>query len=234
LNSSADTNAPKVHEKKISNDEAADPSASDKSSPTPAVPKTIPDFKIPKIDAQAESEDSTMVKYEIAKAEYHGWFEVRLAKKEMDDGKDAELKGNLGEGYALVTSGKSWLMDIMKRYPDSVAADEAALLLAGKSFDDRERPTVPKLPVGIKAKEVNVLAKDFDKNIAENRPVPYPSSSEYVSGSTNSTASDVSVPSSSRSSGSGWSGSTGDVYVRGYTRKNGTYVAPHYRGRSSR
>jgi hypothetical protein len=185
--------------------------------------------KKPKGEAAPNPDDLNMLNYELAKAEYHGWLEVRLAKREIDSGKDAEFKGDPGKGYKFALMGRDWLRDISKRYPGTIAADEASILLAGKSIEDRECPPAPKLPIGVKAKEVNVLAKDFDRSRSENRPVTSPSDPGYSSGSP---VSDPYVPSSNRGSSS--SGSSGDVYVRGYTRKDGTYVAPHYRSRPSR
>ena len=73
-------------------DAAPESTTTDDAPLKPAVAPVV-ELKKPTVDVHLDSDELNMVKYEIAKAEYHGWFEVWLAKKELEDGRDAELSG---------------------------------------------------------------------------------------------------------------------------------------------
>lgn len=211
-NESAGADRPKV----------SDPDAESASSnPSPREPKGAPPEKLLG-NAKSKSDEidpieEEMVKYEIAKAEYHGWVQFRLGKRLLDEGKAAELNGRTSEGYKLATSANEWLRDVVKRYPSTLASEEANSVLEGQSVPDRPSPPFPKLPKSVTAKEPDVLSKEFDKARSDVPVLPRSTSS----------GSGISNPSNSASDND----RSGLIYVRGYTRKNGTYVAPHYRRR---
>jgi hypothetical protein len=153
-----------------------------------------------------------MLAYELAKSEYHGWIELGSARTVAKDAPAEESKGNLAKAEKIRTLVRQRYRDITTLYPESQAASDAKDLLLGKSPPRRPAPPRPKLPDGVKASE-----EDLRPKLAVESP---------------SSAKDAAATSAAAAGPTPSNGKT--VYVRGYYRADGTYVAPHYRAAPKR
>jgi hypothetical protein len=153
-----------------------------------------------------------MLAYELAKSEFHGWVELGSARTILNDAPAEESKGNHAKAEKIRTLVRQRYRDITTLYPESQAASDARELLLGKSPPRRPAPPRPKLPPGVKASEEDLRPKLAAES----------ASTAKVAAATTAAAAGP-TPSNGKT-----------VYVRGYYRADGTYVAPHYRAAPKR
>jgi hypothetical protein len=166
------------------------------------------DAKVRTDAERAEMAEQAMVLYELAKAEFDAAWRLKTGRMLAEAAQERNAREEWRERERLLETAKTIYEEIMRRFPDTRAGEDAAELLAGKDPPHRPIPPKPSLPTGISADE---------DELPPNRPP------------------DLAKDSSSRGpvlGGAPMLGPTGGpktVYVRGYTRKDGTYVRPHYR-----
>jgi hypothetical protein len=157
--------------------------------------------------AEAERNEKAMVGYELAKIVYHAGSRLSLGRKLAADADAEAFSGHGRESERLMGKAKAHYNEVIDRYPQTEAAEEAKQLLEGKNVPRRAVPTAPSLPKGITASDENLADKPKPPvgPVAEFDPIPSDS---------------VVIPPGI---------SLKLVYVRGYTRLDGVFVAPHYR-----
>ncbi len=223
---STDADAPAVAARRPTEPDSPGPS------PTRPAPATEPGPATPlqdpakpdadadaRADAEAEAErlEEEMARFEIEAKEYHADNMVRLARRLA------------AETFKLEDAVKRY-QQIVKDYPGTQAAADAELLLARKPVPDHPRPPYPVLPEGITKTDPHPLLGQYeppkDKSPpGKTEPAALKTEREKVNPPTPlpdlNPAPPVILP-PPRDPGK-------TVYVRGYTRKDGTYVHPHYR-----
>jgi hypothetical protein len=172
---------------------------------------------------EAEIAEQQMIQYECAKAEYHAATKLSFARILAAEARGQTLRGKTLEGQRLLARAETRYREVIDLYPDTESAADAKQLLEGKDVPTRPVPPPPTLPGGIKASEDDIREQDKDKK--ESSPTAKPladvSGPVYV------------VRPASRVGpvyvGYPTFGRPRTVYVRAYTRKDGTHVRSHYR-----
>jgi hypothetical protein len=174
--------------------------------------------KLARAKEEAERVEQEMIRYELAKAEYHATAKLASTRNLLDAAQKEKKKGNDRESQRLLGKAEDRLGEVVALYPDTEAAADARQILNGKNVPERPIPPPPNLPQLVTANDDDVLE-------TLKRPSDASSSKPSAAGTPSST--------SAKTPGSpgphAVSSSSKDVYVRGYTRKDGTYVAPHTR-----
>lgn len=160
--------------------------------------------------AEAERFEEEMVRYELAKAAHHAAAKLSFGRRFLDEAKQANRAGRATEGGRLLAKATKWLNEVVRLYGDTESAADAKQLLDGKEVPERRVPPAPTLPQGVTAR---------DHDVRENEAVATAGRATSQTQSENGTV--------AANPGAGVGGKS--VYVRGYTRKDGTYVQPHYR-----
>jgi hypothetical protein len=197
-------------------------SASPKTEPVKGAPKPDPQAEAraaaeakAKADAaamaqeEADRDEAEMVKFEIAAGEDHADTMLRLALRletEAFDGPGADRR------YRA----------IIKDFPDTQAAADATQLLKGFKVPERPKPPYPILPAAIVKTDPHPVLGTYQPP-PDAKPDPKPDQGQ----ATVSRSNPLPQPTGSLKSPP----SSGDktVFVRGYTRKDGTHVDSHYR-----
>jgi hypothetical protein len=157
--------------------------------------------------ADAERIEKQMVEYELAKVVYHASSRLALGRKLAADAEAEALRGHDQESRRLADKAKTYFKEVVDRYPDTEAADDAKQLLDGKDVPRRVILPRPSLPTGAVASEDD-LADKAKPPPGVGRPFE-----PLVPGS-------IAIPPGI---------SVKIVLVRAYSRQDGTAVAAHYR-----
>lgn len=159
---------------------------------------------------EAENAEEAMVRYELAKAEYHAAVKLTFARVLAEDARKHAALGNTNESDRLRQKAVVRFKELIERYAETQAAADAAEIVAGREVPARPYPPAPVLPQLVRASEEDI------RELPAKDPTP---------------AADARAPRQESGSvgGMGAIGRFGTVHVRGYTRSDGTYVRPHVR-----
>jgi hypothetical protein len=181
-------------------------------------------------EEEAERLEEEMARFEVAALEYHSDNKLRLARGLVQDAKVEKLGGNFRAAERLEDRARERYADIVKDFPGTQAAADAQSLLDGKPPPDRPRPPLPVLPKEVVKTDPHPLLGQHEPT-KEKAPAgkTEPATPKTENAKANpapappypSPAPRVVLPPSSNS------GKT--VFVRGYTRKDGTHVQAHFR-----
>jgi len=159
--------------------------------------------------ALAEQLDLQMALFEIAKAEYRAARQLKFARSLAADSLREEGKGNASVSFRLMGNARVSYQEIIKLYPDTLAAADALSLLAGEVVPQRPIPPEPVLPKGVKS-YLGVKPDDPHSVPPETPKTPLAVKPSHTP---------ALLPAGQRPK---------SVYVPGYTPKGGPHVQPHY------
>jgi hypothetical protein len=148
----------------------------------------------------AERAEELMFRYELNKAEYHAASKLKFGRIFLADAKHERQLGRPDEADRLTAKAAKWFNEVIELYGETEAAEDARRLLAGKEVGDRPIPPPPVPPATVRTTD-----DDAREAVAVEKPgVPsVPWRTAVAAGKT--------------------------VYVRDYTRSDGTHVRGHYR-----
>lgn len=127
--------------------EPAPPEATITAPPVPEAPQPAKAASLPEAaarSAEPQGDESSALRaraktvadetlaYELAKSEYHGWIELRLARRMEADAPNAEYRGEYREARRMRTLSRERYFDVARIYPGTQAAADAKALIAGK------------------------------------------------------------------------------------------------------
>jgi hypothetical protein len=164
---------------------------------------------------RAERAELAMLEYEIAKAEHHAARKLHIGRTLATDAKSNLATAPAKEYDRLLLRSQGWYKEVNALYPDTQAAADARQLLNGKKVPIRPAPPAPSLPPEVKASDEDIR----ETAVAQGSPTS----------ATTTPVGDQSTPVAQSSDTGSVAWSPGTVAVRGYYRKDGTYVRPHQR-----
>lgn len=170
-----------------------------------------------------QDHEKEMEEYKRGKREYDAARKLRLAIVQRDNGNLKRQMGDFSEGNKLLEFARLRFEEIIRDFPDTDGAKKAQMFLRGGETKLGELPPEPKGPVPpVYFSEVFDEEGQKEFNL-EKRKTPEKSKSG------NPEFRMQLVPSSPVGVGS-----SKTVHVKGYYRKDGTYVRPHTRSPSRR
>jgi hypothetical protein len=173
-----------------------------------------------KLDQRAYEE--ARAAYEVAKSVYDATRLLSQARGLYDDGQAKVAKSIQPEGDKLLEFADRRFREIIKRYPATDSAKDAKALLARRNLAPRKVPPQPVEPVP-------PIEPQLDVPSPPPVPVIYPPDDDQTNVARSLADDDFREVKGGDYQTPVRSASGKTVYVRGYFRRDGTYVAPHMR-----
>jgi hypothetical protein len=186
-------------------------------------------------EAKKATHDKEMRAHDSAKLEYDATAKLAQARGLYDDSKAKAARGVEPEATKLMGFARKRLQEIAQSFPDTQAAKDAKLMLAGKSVAERSLPFIPTKPASLPDPPILELPHPPQQLVAvvvEDSHAPQTKSGTHASSVPNPAGFASSLPGITyhpRTPSGSSHASSGSIYVHGYTRKDGTVVSGYQR-----